>query len=178
MGGFVLLIERIDKFSATVPYVFNPLVFAIPYGRSYSSLAKLFFPFKMTVWICVCSSLLLVITVIVVLKLFSKKKRDFVVGRNNDAPFLNLIQTCLGGTMTGYQLPRRNFARTMLGIVLLTTLILRNAYLGNLFNFLRIQKRMEPFYHIQDIFDSDVTIFIISPLFERYQKEFPHVKHR
>lgn len=139
-------------------------MFVIPRGKPYSSLEKLFFPFKMTVWICVCSCLLIVVIAIVILKLTPKEKRDFVIGRNNDAPFFSLITIFLGGSTTNYQLPRRNFARTILGILLLSTLILRNAYLGNLFNFLRLQKRMEPLYYKQKIFDSDVTIFMTTIL--------------
>lgn len=126
----------------------------------------------------ISTSFLILMIVIVILKSISKSKRDFVIGENNDAPFLNLIGTCFGGAMTEYQLPRRNFARTILGVVLLTTLVLRNAYLGNLFNFLRIQKRMQPLYYVQEIFESDFTIFIVPPFIERYQNEFPRVKER
>lgn len=101
-----------------------------------------------------------------------------MIGRNNDAPFLNLIYIGLGGAMTEYQLPRRNFARSILGILLLTTLILRNAYLGHLFNFMTTQKRMQPLYYIHDIIESNVTIFIPAAAVGSIQKQFPNVKNR
>lgn len=178
MADIILTPERAKKFSYSIPYFYDSLIFAIPPAKAYSSLEKLFFPFKTTVWWCICASFVVVSIIILILKSISKSKRDFVFGRNNDAPFFNLISTCLGGVITEYQLPRRNFARTIVGIVLLTTLILRNAYLGNLFNFLRMQKRMEPLYYIQDIFESDVTLFVPEVLCEKYQVEFPSIRHR
>lgn len=131
----------------------------IPPGRPYSSLEKLFFPFRKEVWICFWSIFLAMVLWIAVVTRISKEKGYFVIGRKNDAPVLSLYAIILGGTMTAYQLPRRNFARTILGILLFSTLILRNAYLGNLFNFLRTQKRMEPLYYQQNIYDSDVPIY-------------------
>lgn len=128
----------------------------IPPGRPYSSLEKLFFPFRMEVWICVCTFVLAMAIWIVVLKCTAKEKLYFAIGRKNDAPILSLFSIILGGSI--HHLPRRNFARSILVILLLTTLVLRNAYLGNLFNYLRTQKRVELFRYIQDVFDSDVAI--------------------
>lgn len=96
---------------------------------------------------------------ILILKFMSKKKSDFVIGCNNDAPLLNLFSLILGGSITTRQLPQGNFARTILVILIVAFLILRNAYVGNVFNFLRTQRRMEPLYYIRDIYDSDVTIY-------------------
>lgn len=145
---------------STIPYIYDSRVFVIPPGKPYSSLAKLFFPFKSEVWICASSTFLAMAIWILAVNRISKEKCYFVVGSNNDAPILNLLSIILGGSMTTHQLPRRNFARTILGILLLSTLILRNAYLGNLFNFLQTQRRMEPL-HNQDIYDSDVTMYVL-----------------
>lgn len=80
------------------------MLFAIPPGKRYSSLEKLFFPFNITVWMYILGTFLAMAVIIVTLKLISKSKRDFVIGRNNDAPFLNLFATCLGAGMTDYHL--------------------------------------------------------------------------
>lgn len=177
MGALLSITERSKIFSPSIPYVYDSLLFAIPPGKPYSSLEKLLFPFKATVWMCICTSFLLMAIAIRILKLISKRKLNFVIGRNIDAPMLNLFKTCLGGTMTEFQLPKRNFARTILGIVFLTTLILRNAYLGNLFNFLRAQKRTEPLYYTRNVFDSDVEIFIPELYFAFQKKRLPSSVH-
>lgn len=161
---------------STVAHSYDYVVFAIPPGKPYSSFEKLFFPFKLTVWLCICASFLSMMIAIVILNLISKKKRDFVIGQHNDAPFLNLFATCLGAGMTDYHLPRRNFGRSILGIVLLTTLILQNAYLGNLVSFLQTQMRMEPLYSVQDVYDSDFTISIGSS--RTYDYDSPNIQHR
>lgn len=135
------------------------MLYVIPPGRPYTSFEKLFFPFKMDVWIGVCSLFLFIVILTVALKSISKKKYDFVLGCNNDAPFLNIFSVVLGGSITTHQLPNRNFARSMLVILLVATLILRNAYLGCVFDFLLTQKRMEPLFYIKDIYASDVPIY-------------------
>lgn len=148
----------------------------IPPGKPYTSFEKLFFPYRKDVWIWICTFFLAMAIWILVLKCISKEKCYFVIGLKNDAPILNLFAIILGGSMTTSQLPRRNFARTILGIILLTTLVLRNAYLGNLFNFLRTQKRMEPLYYQRNIYDSDVTIYTLRPTGLRFLS--PNVQER
>lgn len=127
----------------TVGYIYDSAVFVFPPGRPYSSLAKLFFPFKSGVWICAFKSFLAMVIAILILEYISKKTCQFVIGRHNDAPVLNLLSIIVGGSTTTHQLPRRNFARTILIILLLSTLILRNAYLGNLVNFLQTPQENE-----------------------------------
>ncbi|XP_037045507.1 uncharacterized protein LOC119080945 [Bradysia coprophila] len=144
--------------SDSFPYVYDFGLFIVPRGKPYSSLEKLFFPFKMEVWICASLVFLVMVVAIFILKFMAKEKHDFVIGPSN-APLLNLFSIVVGGSTTTFQVPQKNFARTILAILLLTTLILRNAYLGNLFNFLRTQKRMKQLNYVQDVAESDVAIY-------------------
>lgn len=178
MADIILTPERAKKFSYSIPYFYDSLIFAIPPAKAYSSLEKLFFPFKMAVWIYICATFVIIMIVILFLKVMPLKKRNFVIGKQNDSPLLNVLNICFGGAITQYQLPHRNFARTILMILLLTTLVLRNAYLGNLFNFLRTRKQMEPLYYKRSIIDSDVSIFLSARYLKPFQEDFPKLQHR
>lgn len=71
LGGITVISEL--KHSSSIPYGYDARVCVIPRGISYSSLEKLFFPYKTTVWMCIGATFLVITTVIVVLKIISKK---------------------------------------------------------------------------------------------------------
>lgn len=176
IGSIIMSNENSDKFSMSSPYYYGALIYAIPHGKPYSSFDKLFFPFEPAIWIWISMLLLLASIVIVRLKTAPRKVRDFVVGKGNNGPFCNLIAISLGMSMT--VLPYRNFARTILTILLLATFILRNAYQGALFNFLKTQKQRPPLFRLDDIWKSDVDICVSETFHQLYIKEFPEIAHR
>jgi hypothetical protein len=61
--------------------------------------------------------------------------RNFLVGPNNQTPLLNTMNVFFGGSLP--RLPRRNFARTMLGIWLLYCFIIRSTYQATSFQFMQ-----------------------------------------
>lgn len=72
----------------------------------------------------------MVATILIVsLKFGAEKRRAFVVGKAKN-PFLNMINISFGGALCSNKVPVRNFARTMLIMWLLSSLVLRNAYQG------------------------------------------------
>lgn len=178
IGSIVLSNENSDKFSMSSPYYYGALIYAIPYGKSYSSFDKLFFPFEPSIWICISLVLLLLSIVVILLKTVSRKVRNFVVGSGNDGPFCNTIAISLGITMPDHAVPYRNFGRTILMILLLATLVLRNAYQGNLFNFLKSQKQRPPLFHLSDILASEVDICVPETFHQLYMDEFAAISHR
>lgn len=131
-----------QNFSISNAYIYPSLLYAIPPGRKFTALEKLYFPFALTVWLYISALFVIAAVLCVILKLIEKKKRDFFVGKSNSMPFFNMVVVSLGGTISINHLPMRSFARTMLLIWLISTLILRNAYQGKLFDYLRGDQRM------------------------------------
>lgn len=150
----------------------------IPPGHPYTSFKKLFLPFDARIWLCIALFYVAALIIWLALKTCWRAKRDFVIGRGNSMPLINLVIVCLGGSMTMSQMPARNFARSILMILLLATLILRNAYQGNLFNYLRIQKTERPLYYRSDIFDSDVDIYVTETFYDQYRHKHPKAAAR
>lgn len=128
--GIILAAEsRAKLYSFSFVYFYGDLVFGIPPGRPYTSLQKLVFPFGIKVWYCLGLVFVVATILIVSLKLGAEKRRAFVVGKAKN-PFLNMINISFGGALCSNKVPVRNFARTMLIMWLLSSLVLRNAYQG------------------------------------------------
>lgn len=176
--GALIMTTWETTFSISLSYCYGAVIFAIPRGRPYTSFEKLFLPFELSVWMCIAAATLAAIVAMGVLKLGPRHVRDFVVGRRNDGPFCNLVAIILGVGMPAHHIAYRNFARTILTVVLLATLVLRNAYQGNLFNFLRTQTQRPPLFHLQDIWDSDVDIYVPPTFYQLFMRELPQMAHR
>lgn len=178
LGATFLSSQRPFEISASFPFYYGSLLFMIPPGHPYTPFKKLFLPFEMRIWLCILISLLAAIWILIAFKTCLMDERDFIIGRGNNMPLINLFLVCLGGAMTIAQMPTRNFARTILAILLVTTLILRNAYQGNLFNFLRTQKNERPLYYRRDIFNSDVDVYVTTTFYEVYRQQHPQTANR
>lgn len=178
LGATFLSSQRPLTISASFPFYYGSLIFMIPPGHPYTPFKKLFLPFETRIWLCILIALFVAILILIAFKTCLMDERDFIIGRGNNMPLINLLLVCLGGAMTIPQMPTRNFARTILTILLITTLILRNAYQGNLFNFLRTQKNERPLYYRRDIFNSDVNVYVTSTFYEVYRQEQPQIADR
>lgn len=178
IGAIFLSSQRPGNLAASFPFYYGSLVFMIPPGHPYNSFKKLFLPFDVRIWLCIALFFGAALAIWFALKTCWRSSRDFVIGRGNSMPLINLVIVCLGGSMTVPQMPTRNFARTILTILLLATLILRNAYQGNLFNHLRTQKNERPLYYRREIFNSDVNIYVTETFYEQYRREHPEAASR
>lgn len=166
MGAIVVANSRAEKYSMTFAHYYSALLFAIPIGRPYSSFEKLFFPFKMRAWVCICILFTIAATVITALKLAPQRKRAFLMGRKNDMPFFNMINICLGVTIPFNGIPVRNFARTILFNWLLFTLVLRNAFQGKLFDNLRSNQRMAPLFNLNELYASNYKLYVYESFYQ------------
>lgn len=120
-------------------YYYTDILFAISENGPYTSIQQLLFPFGSSVWYCVIAMFAIGIMIILKLKLFgSKQHQNFVFGENNSIPLLNMVSTYLGGSVN--PLPKRNFARYILYVWMLSSIVLQNSYQGSLFKFLRTPK--------------------------------------
>lgn len=173
MGAIIISESRFIEYSASFPSFYGSLGFAIPPGKPYSSFEKLFLPFQITIWSCICTLFVIASITITALKFAPKNNRNFLIGKSNDMPFFTMVNIFLGGAINSYRIPVRNFARTLLTIWLLSSLILRNAYQGMLFDSLRGDQRKAPLYYLDDIYKSDVDLYIYESFYQNILDMLP-----
>lgn len=178
IGALTILPITAEKFSISTAYIYPSLLYAIPPGRQYTSLEKLYFPFAITVWLCISLLFLCSAIVCILLKLTEKNTRDFFVGKLNNMPLFNMVNICLGGTITVHHIPTRNFARTLFIIWIISTLILRNAYQGKLFGYLSGDQRMAPLFNLDDLYKSDLELHVFDSFYQNILDNFPELEHR
>ncbi|KAG4066326.1 hypothetical protein HA402_000550 [Bradysia odoriphaga] len=176
IGGLVASTQRLKLYDMCVPYHHGSLRFAVPPGKKFSSLEKIFFPFRYKIWYCLSVLFAFVILAIISMKSLTRTKRTFIIGDRNDAPLLNTVNICFGGSLT--RIPKRNFARTLLIIWIVCAMIVRNAYQGTLFGFLRGDQRNRPFSQMDEIFESNVKIYAIRSFFQELYDAVPAIRDR
>lgn len=159
-------------------YFYGSLVYGIPAGRPYSSFEKLFFPFRIWIWILISMLFLVAAALLIVLKLMPQKNRNFLLGNVTKMPFFNMVNICLGGTVSFKDIPGRIFARTLLMIWLLATLVLRNAYQGKLFDNLRSNQRKLPYFYLNELYASDLDLYLYESFYQNIYDAIPTQSHR
>lgn len=107
----------------TTPHQTYEVIFLIPPGELYTSLEKLLLPFDEETWMWLAASFIIGISIIFIVQRQRQSIQDFVFGNNVTTPTLNLFIAWFGlGQMV---LPRKNFARFLLTLFILFSLIMR-----------------------------------------------------
>lgn len=158
MFAAVNTVERSTEFASSFPYAYASVVYTIPRGPPYSPLEKLALPFEPNVWllIVIYTGIAFAATIYISGRC-SKKWRDFVFGARNCTPCLNYINIMLGGAITLE--PVRNFARTILAIWLIGSLILRSSYQGALFRFIQSQRSAIEIESLEQLVEYNFSIY-------------------
>lgn len=132
----------------------------------------------MRIWMIIGTIFAIGAGMIFILKFLPKKCRDFVIGKTNTMPFFYMISISLGGGLNSNAVPMRNFARTLLLIWMLSCLVLRNAYFGKLFHFIRSNQRMEPLVDLDQLYDSDFELYVFERFHSLMINILPDQEHR
>jgi hypothetical protein len=142
------------EFSSTL---FNDyLTFSVPAGEPYSQLEKMFLMFDNATWVCIGATLIGAILVIQLINFMSLQLRNFFFGRNNQTPTLNLAEIFLTGGQN--RVPGRNFARFLLMMFVLWTLIIRTCYQSELYKNLQDDMRKPRIKTINELNERNFTI--------------------
>ena len=149
--------NRLKIFDASTAYFSEKIIFVVPPGKEFGMFDKLLFPFKPFLWILLSFSFFAGIFSIFIIKRKSKKIQNFVFGEKVKHPSLNLLTACIGGSQN--ILPKRNFARFLLAIFLLYSLVIRSLYQGSYFKHLQSDERHQEVQSIQEIIDKKLKIF-------------------
>lgn len=136
----------------------------IPPGEPITPLEKLLLPFSRTVWIWIAITITIGVSIIRVVKFLPRKVQNFVFGSNVATPSINLLIAIMGGSQT--VLPRRNFARFLLMLMLIWSLTMRSCYQGQLYKHLQSDKRKPEIKTIEEMIERNFT------LYESYQNAY------
>lgn len=153
-----------NDFITSVPFIVERGALTVPAGESYSALEKMFMPFQFEVWIAIVATLLTGFITIWIINLLSIKIRAFVYGLNIRTPTLNLMSIFLNGAQ--HRLPGRNFARFLLMMFIIWSLIIRTCYQSELFKYLQTDSRKPRIKSFDEMIEKNFTWYTINPAFE------------
>jgi hypothetical protein len=159
LGMYTITYLRSSFMTASEFYYSIPFIVIVPPGVPFTSFEKLFRPFSIVVWILLLLTFVSAAGVITAVKFHSKNIRYFVFGSSNNSPYLNVLAVFLGVTMP--QLPGRNFARSLLMMFLLFSIVKRTLYQGALFQFIQSDDRNKEIQSIDELVQKNFKVFML-----------------
>uniref|UniRef100_A0A1I8Q106 Ionotropic glutamate receptor L-glutamate and glycine-binding domain-containing protein n=1 Tax=Stomoxys calcitrans TaxID=35570 RepID=A0A1I8Q106_STOCA len=151
---------------------------AIPHGRALNPFERLMKPFHYIIWSCFSSSLIFAIVFVCLIRFMGKTQlQDFLLGPNNRTPLLNLLLTLFGGVIYR-SLPYRNFARYILTLWIIYTMVLRTAYLAELFKILQDGNSRKTMSTLKDVVEQNCTVYAFPAVVEVLKSLDSHMNIR
>lgn len=150
--------KRLKFLDATAAYNTEQLIFLVPQGKLLTGFEKLFYPFSNPVWVFILASISIGIITITIIRSRPDNVRDFVFGTNVKTPYLNLFIGCMGGTQS--LLPKRNFARFLLMMLLIQALVIRTLYQGSFYKLMQSSKRHKEVETINEMVEEDFMFYV------------------
>lgn len=174
LGMYTITFLRSQFMTSSEFYYTSPFILVIPPGRPFTAFEKLFRPFTTLVWILLIATFTAAVAVITIIKLRrnSELVRNFVLGAGNRTPYLNILISSVGGSMT--VLPRNNFARSLLMMFLLFLIVQRTLYQAALFQFMQRDDRKRELQTIDELVERNFKVFMLVSSLEHTE----HMKFR
>ncbi|XP_055611306.1 uncharacterized protein LOC129757928 [Uranotaenia lowii] len=160
IGYFGKNLVRDQYMTSSRIYHHSTLVFVASHGEEYEPLEKLLLPFELYTWLAIAVLFALPSLLVGVLKCLDEKIRNYILGSENQSPLLHFINSFLGGSLPW--LPCRNFARYMLTMWLLYSLVIRTAYQQSLFNIMESNARKRPVNTISELLNTNTKLYLAS----------------
>jgi hypothetical protein len=158
IGSYWLTNLRQKFMDATIAYYFDSAALVIPPGSQYTSFERLIYPFDVVLWISLIIVYGIGILFIAIVKRMPSNTQNFIFGENVKSPFMNLWAAIIGTQQT--HLPRHNFARFVLMIFLLFSLVIRTGYQGSLFELLRSNKFKNGIQTLSELREKNFKVYI------------------
>jgi len=147
------------KYQQRAPLIYKELYFVIPKGELYTEWEKLFLAFDLVTWWLIVATFAAAFGTIIIINNFAPRQvRHFVFGRNVTMPSLNILIAFFG--LSQGVVPHRNFARFLLMLFIIWSMIFRTCYQGLLFEYLQGDGRKPPIRSIKELLDRNFTYFI------------------
>lgn len=152
ISNWWLKVDRLQFLDATNDYLSDAVSFIIPSGQELSSFEKLAYPFEFSVWAMVLICFLIGFIVIFTVNCRQKVVQHFVLGPVAN-PYYNMLVALLGGAQN--VLPKTNFARFLLMMFLMYSLVMRTLYQGAFYELLRSNKHHKKLESMAEIIQKD-----------------------
>jgi len=177
MGNLFLKESRTKHFGYSIPYMNYPVFLILSPQPKLNMLEKLLLPFQTTVWILMLLTICIGVAVILIINARCKWLKNMVYGASVQHPMTNLFQTFVGQPQT--VLPKRNFARFVLMMYLILSLVIRSIYQGSLYKFLQSDgTRKEP-QTIAEVLEQEY-VFVVGEanldMMIKYQSKIKFIK--
>lgn len=156
MGDYFLKVNRLKYFEASVAYLNYPIVFIVPPGERLTVFEKFIRPFEPVVWLLLLFALSMGIIVIIVINARFKYLRNFVYGRGINHPLMNMLIIIVGSQQP--KVPKRNFARFLLIMLIFMCFVFRNIYQGSLYQFLQSDGRHKEVQTIDEMLENNFEV--------------------
>jgi hypothetical protein len=153
ISNWWLKVGRLEVFATSNSYASDQIVFIVPPGKKFTALEKLVFPFKLATWFLILLVFVIGTSVIVIMKFQSKAVRDFVLGTGIQVPMMNMIGGFLGLSLR--KLPGRNFARFLLMMFLMYSLVIRTVYQGSFYRLMKSNAKHREVQTINEMIKKD-----------------------
>jgi len=150
--------SKTNDIDVLIPIYPKDLFFIIPPGEQYSDWEVLLIAFDFTTWILIIVTFAVAFLVVFVLHFKSLAVRNLVYGRKVTTPTLNIVSTFFG--ISQAVLPEGYFARCLLLLFIVWTLIIRTCYNGLLFDHLQTDNRKPPIRTIKEMLEKDFKYLI------------------
>lgn len=151
--------SRLKYFDVTSSYVSDKIIFLIPPGRDFTAFEKLSLPFSSTVWVLIFICFAVALVVIAIFKFQPKNVRSFVFGSGVNNPVLNMAVAFIGGSQK--ILPQRNFARFLLMLFLMYSLVIRTLYQASFYKFLKSNQSQIKVHSIEEMIEKDFKFYAL-----------------
>lgn len=162
-AGFVAVTPHRNKYmSPSNTYYTTNLVWMITPGEIISAVERMKNVFDRKTWMMILLIYVISIIVIFIIKCQSDVVKDFVFGRNNRSPFMTMLVVANGLVLT--RLPGRNFARYLLMVFMLYGMVIRSAYTGTWFKFLKEELRINDPKDMDELISRNYSFFAIEEL--------------
>lgn len=167
IGMYTITYLRTRFMSTSTSYYSVPFILIVPPGVPFNSFEKLFRPFQFEVWAMLMVAFCTAVVVVTVVKFQSTSIRNFVFGSKNTSPYLNIVNVFVGGSMQ--TLPSRNFARSLLMMFVLFSIVKRTLYQGALFQFLQSDERNKEVQSIDELVAKHFKVHMMPSSIEHTQ---------
>ena len=167
MGNLFLTSDRMKYMTNSHSYSSMPLILIVPPAVPLTSFEKLFKPFQATVWYCLLTVFGFGIFVIFIINYQSESIKNFVFGDGTRYHYMNMLLIIVGGSQI--KLPRNNFARTLLMMFLMFSLVQRTLHQGSLYQFLQSDERTAIVSSIDEMIVRNFEFFLYAT-YEEYTK--------
>lgn len=151
--------NRLKFLDSSYGYISEQIVLIVPPGRQLSTFEKLIYPFDLLVWVMISICFLVGFIIIFVIRLQRQSIQSFVFGTKVTTPYLNMFVAFIGGTQR--ILPTNNFARFLLMVFLMYSMVVRTLYQATFYRLMQSNKQHIEVTSIDEMIAEDFKFYLL-----------------